>query len=97
MLYLVTYQFRPPRLGSQKKLAETIQATPTLGWWHYMDYTWLIKTSETATDLYNRLHTCFSNNDSLVIAQITRFAQMQGWLPQEAWKWITDQQSTEMY
>lgn len=95
MLYLVNYQFRPVRVGVQKRVAETIQSPPTQSWWHYMDNTWIVQTYETANQLYDRIHECFVQPDSVLVVQLNRSTQVQGWLPKEAWNWLSERKAIE--
>jgi hypothetical protein len=57
-------------------------------WWHYLGSTWLIHTDETATVLYNRLCHHITRDDRLLVIEAGR--DRQGWLPEEAWKWIRE-------
>ena len=65
-------------------LYEAIKATGK--WWHYLDSTWIVVTTETAGEIWRRLSTHVDKNDYLLIIEITNNAQ--GWLPKEAWEWI---------
>jgi hypothetical protein len=81
-VYIVSYQ-----LGDKKShigLFEQLKASPA--WWHYLDFTWLIATSESANELYNRLRTHLDRDDSILVIQVG--ADRQGWLPKKAWEWI---------
>jgi hypothetical protein len=83
MAYLVSYDLRKPR-RNYKGLLEELERSP--GWWHYLDSTWLIVTSENADQLYRRLKIHIDESDSLLIIQVS--GDYQGWLPKEAWTWI---------
>lgn len=85
MLYFVSYTLRPPRVN--KELLNELMQFPD--WWHYLDYTWLIATTETADELYNRLAEHLHDTDFIVILEIRGDFTYQGWLPQGAWDWIS--------
>jgi len=55
-------------------------------WWHYLDSTWLVSTSESASQLSDRLKKHMDDNDNLLVIKVTR--DYAGWLSQKAWDWI---------
>ena len=55
-------------------------------WWHYLDSTWIVITAETAKQIWNRLEKHVDKNDSMLIIEVRD--NVQGWLPEDAWKWI---------
>jgi len=55
-------------------------------WWHYLESTWLVATSETAQQIYGRLVKTITQADRLIIIKVTK--EYYGWLPADAWKWI---------
>lgn len=57
-------------------------------WWHYLDSTWLIDTAETAEQVSARLLKHIDTNDRLLVIKVVR--AYQGWLTEEAWKWINE-------
>ncbi len=83
MVYVVSYDLCKPG-QDYKGLFDELQASPS--WWHYLESTWLIATSESASELYNRLRGHLDGGDRLLIIQAG--TDMQGWLPKEAWEWI---------
>lgn len=90
MMYLVTYTLNPKRDVS--KVVSALQGLGTLKWWHFLDDAWLISTRETTAQLYERLRHAFLNNDRILIFEIKPDAEVQGWLPNEAWEWIQQNQ-----
>ena len=66
MVYVVSYDLRKPG-KDYIGLTEQLQASP--GWWHYLASTWLISTSESATQLYNRLVPHLDKDDSILIIE----------------------------
>lgn len=57
-------------------------------WWHYLDSTWLISSAETADQLSTRLLKHLDKNDYLLVIKVVR--PYQGWLSEDAWKWINE-------
>lgn len=85
MMYVVTYTLNPPRPMPQP-MTTAIQSVGQ--WWHYLDNTWILMTSESATEVWNRIAPTITTEDRVLIAQITANAGVQGWLPRDAWDWI---------
>lgn len=84
-VYCVSYDLNRP---GQKydALYEELKNSPS--WWHHLDSTWLIYTEETAQQLSDRLLKHIDKNDQLLVIKVVR--AYQGWLNEEAWKWIND-------
>lgn len=59
-------------------------------WWHYLKYTWLISTTESPYQLYNKISPYITETDRIFIGEITN--DYEGWLEQEAWDWIRKNQ-----
>ena len=55
-------------------------------WWHQLDSTWLVLTNKSADDIVRTLRSHMAPNDRLLVIKVT--GDYQGWLPEEAWKWI---------
>jgi hypothetical protein len=83
MVYVVSYDLRQPG-RDYKSLFEELKRSPA--WWHYLESTWLISTTENANQLYSRLARYLDPNDSILIIQAG--TDRYGWLPEDAWKWI---------
>ena len=83
IVYVVSYDLRKPG-KDYKGLSEELQRSP--GWWHYLESTWLIVTSDNASQLYNRLAHHLDTGDSILV--IEAGSDRQGWLPKDAWTWI---------
>lgn len=83
-LFLFTYQLIPsrPNDGLIKELQNSDE------WWHYLDFTWIISTNESADEFYSRIAPHLSKADRELIVEFKRGAQYQGWLQKEAWDWI---------
>ena len=82
-VYVVSYDLRKPG-RDYKGLSDELQHSP--GWWHYLDSTWLIATSESANELYKRLVYHLDRGDNILVIQAG--SDRQGWLPKDAWNWI---------
>lgn len=84
-VYNVSYDLR--KAGQDYTgLTEELKRSPA--WWHYLQSTWLISTSESAAQLWDRMATHVDSNDSVLIIRVT--AEWAGWLTEEAWQWIRD-------
>jgi hypothetical protein len=59
-------------------------------WWHYLKYTWLIATTDSPYQLYNKIAPYILKTDRIFIGEITN--EYEGWLEQEAWDWIRKNQ-----
>lgn len=52
-----------------------------------MESYWLVKTNESADQLYNRLAKFIDSNDRLIVTQVTR--QYSGWLAKDVCDWLS--------
>jgi hypothetical protein len=84
-IYLVTYDLHKPE-RKYKALIDQLQGSQA--WWHFLESTWLIQTSEDINTLSNRLITNLDTNDFLLMIEVKR--NYQGWLPKEAWDWMNE-------
>jgi hypothetical protein len=89
MIYLITYN--TALLRNYNPLKESIKGCSS-AWWHHLNNTWLINTNLNANQIYQNLSRHIQPNDRLLVIQIPNNADYQGYLPQEAWDWIKDQQ-----
>ncbi|MCC5641279.1 hypothetical protein LC593_36890 [Nostoc sp. CHAB 5844] len=84
-VYCVSYDLN--KTGQNySALYEELKKSPS--WWHHLDSTWLIYTSETAEQLSARLLKHIDTNDRLLVIKVVQ--AYQGWLTEEAWKWINE-------
>lgn len=82
-VYAVSYELKT--VGKDySPLFAAIKASPK--WWHYLDSTWLIYTSETPAQIWARLGPLIDTSDRLLIIGVSR--DYFGWLPTAAWDWI---------
>ena len=82
-VYIITYDLKTPG-KNYTGLYTAIKASPK--WWHYLESSWLVYTSENATDIWNRLSAHIDKNDRLLVIEVRD--NCQGWLPKDAWDWI---------
>lgn len=85
MIYLFTYDLHPNFPRNVEPLKAELKRS--IAWCHYLERTWLIGTHETAQPLHGRLAPYLTQLDYWLIVQITY--DYSGWLPKEAWDWIT--------
>jgi hypothetical protein len=64
------------------------EAIKSLGvWWHYLDSTWIVRTSSTIDAVTNKIRSVIDANDHFIVIDITGDS-MNGWLPKDAWDWL---------
>lgn len=80
-VYLVTYDNDIPDM---RRLCNELQRC--IDWYHCVDNTWLVKTDESAHELYNRLLVHIGIYTNLLI--ITIGSEYDGHLPHEVLEWI---------
>lgn len=83
-LLLVTYDLKTPG-RDYTALFNAIQSSSSV-WWHYLNNTWLVKTTLDANTLGKHLLQFITTNDRLLVIAVSGIGQ--GWLPNEAWEWI---------
>jgi hypothetical protein len=82
--YLITYDLR----DKTRDYSGLYLAIKTLGpWSHYIDSTWIVKTSLTSQDIWSKLGTHILKTDYLLIVKIDSTDKF-GWLPSDAWNWL---------
>lgn len=87
--FLITYDLKTLDRTYYNGLYEAIKALGTGTWWHYLDSTWIIKSSNlTANEIYEKLkqYVNESGGDHIFITDLG--TDMQGWLPTDAWNWL---------
>jgi hypothetical protein len=58
-----------------------------------MASTWLVSTDKSSEDVATALHAFMDPQDFLLVAELS--ARYSGYLPQQAWDWITEQRRLE--
>ncbi|ELV7515517.1 hypothetical protein QMU85_000472 [Photobacterium damselae] len=82
-VYCVSYDLNKSG-QNYNDLYDEIKSSP--GWCHILDSTWLISTSETASQLSERLLKNIDDNDELLVIKVSR--DYSGWLSKTTWSWI---------
>lgn len=85
MIILVTYDLKAPGRDYQKVYDLLKSST---AWWHYLESTWILSTSEDVSTWAQKLREVIDTNDSLFVVDITGMTR-DGWLHKDAWEWIT--------
>lgn len=57
-------------------------------WWHYLDYTWIIISEESAREIWDRIKNKINQHNGLLIIEVG--TQAEGWLDRTAWDWIDE-------
>ena len=82
--YLITYSLKTPNWN----YTGFFNALQNIGpWWHYLETTWIVKSSYNSQQIHSLLGPHLSKNDLILIVEIVPGTSF-GWLPQEAWTWI---------
>lgn len=82
-VYNVSYDLN--KAGKDYKgLHEELKKTPD--WYHLLDSTWLLATTESPTQIWNRLNCHIDADDRLLIVQVVN--NKSGWLSKGAWEWL---------
>lgn len=70
---------------------DLIDAIKDMGaWWHYLDSTWLVKTSETHVTARNKLKHHLDSNDELLVINVTGDAAAWTGFSESAGKWLKE-------
>lgn len=83
MLYIITYDLSKPEHEYSELFAE-IKSFES--WWHFMESTWLIDVDINAKEICNKLEPHTKIGDYLLVIEAGN--DVEGWLPDKAWKWI---------
>lgn len=81
---LITYDLNKPG-QNYALLHEKIKALGT--WWHYLDSTWIVVTSLTASQVFDKLKPAVDAADHVLVLNVSGDSY-SGWLTQEAWDWL---------
>jgi hypothetical protein len=83
-VFLIGYDLRKP---GQDYTALTTAIKDYPGWWHHLDSTWFVVSSESAETIRNHLIQFIDSNDKLMVAKVRREAAWFG-LTKEESDWI---------
>ena len=84
--YMIGYDLNKP-LQNYTKLIQTIKEYST--WWHHLDSTWIVVTTESAIQVRDKLVQCIDSNDELLVATITAPAAWTGFSERGS-SWLKD-------
>lgn len=86
MIIAITYKLTEGR--DYSSFYSAIKSSPATTWWHYIDDTWLIKTTETPAQLTEKLRPHINaGKDTILIAKVD-LSNYSGWLTKPAHEWI---------
>ena len=86
MIYMISYDLKAPNRNYDDLYAILKTAE---SWWHYLESTWLIYTSDGIEAWQMKIKSAIDNNDSFIIVNVTKQPR-NGWLPKKAWEWIRE-------
>lgn len=84
-IYMISYDLNIPG-QNYSKVKETIESFGV--WCHYLESTYLIKTTSSIYDIEDAITKHLDGSDRLIICQINK--PIRGWLSEEQWKWIKE-------
>ena len=85
MVFLIAIDFAD-NTRDLSKLEKELKSTGT--WWHHISNIWIIESSESANEVYDRIARYLTKADTILVTQITN--EQQGWLSKSAWKWLNN-------
>jgi|SRR5579864_4716711 len=91
MILFVSYDLKSNR--DYTPLYEALKRQGT--WWHYLASTWLLSTSKAPNEVAEAVHPYMDAHDFLFVAEMG--SRYQGYLPQQAWEWISTQTSQSQF
>lgn len=84
-ILLVCYDLKKPD-RDYTGLYQALKRAST--WWHYLDSCWLLKTSLSPEQWFERIKPHIDDKDFVLIIGVQK--DYSGWLPEKAWDWIND-------
>lgn len=83
-MILITYDI----FDKTRDTAGLTDAIKSLGaWWHHLSTIWLVDTNLTPQEVYEKLAPHLVLNDHQLIIRVHK--DYFGWLPEEAWEWLS--------
>ena len=82
-LYIISYDLSKPN-RDYDGLYDTLKSFSS--WWHYLESTWMISTTDTSDEVFEKLKPHIDEDDNLLIIEAGK--KRSGWLPKKAWEWI---------
>jgi len=79
-------------LNNQKNYDGLIESIKSLGkWWHYLDSTWLVVTTQTPKEVRDRLNAYLDSDDELLVIDVTgRSRAWNGGFVESAQNWLSN-------
>jgi hypothetical protein len=87
---LITYTLRNSDIHNYGPFYEAIKSN-SHEWWHFLDDTWIVTTSQTATQFASQLTPLIVTTDSVLVVPIVS-KDFHGWLPPKAWEWLNSKE-----
>ena len=84
MILLVSYDLKVPG-RDYSKLYETLKGAP--GWWHYLESTWVLSTTDDVDSWCDRIRAAIDENDHFIVVDISK-KERNGWLAKKEWEWL---------
>ncbi len=85
MILLVTYDLKGPS-AHYSRLYDLLKSQQ--GWSHYLASTWLIHSNKTAQQLSEEIRPLLLPNDFFLVVRFSQ--EYWGWMPKEAWDWVSN-------
>lgn len=83
-ILLVTYDLKKPG-ADYNGLYEVLKTAPS--WYHIMESCWLLYTTETPSQWFEKVRSKIDQNDNIFIVDISNKSR-QGWMNKAAWDWL---------
>jgi hypothetical protein len=84
---LISYDLNAPG----QNYDDLIEKIKSLGaWWHYLDSTWIVKTTQSAAAVRNTLTPLLDKNDELLVVDISTTSAAWWGFSERASKWLKD-------
>ncbi len=84
-LYVIIFEIKK---GAKTSFIPLFDEIKKKSWWHYMSNSYIVKSNETANELFNRLKPHLNKEIILLVFELGK--DRQGWLTEQAWEWIRE-------
>ena len=88
VMYLIAYEVKRRNIAETNSVRETIEdEVVSFGsWWRYFGDVWIVDTDKDVDEMTDIIIGYMDQRDNLLIIGIQ--SPYQGWLPEDAWKWL---------
>lgn len=86
--YLITYDLKKSGQNYNALYDAIKSASYNDTWMHYLDSTWIIKSNLSVQQVSDKIKQAVDDNDSFIVIEVVK--NYQGWLPTEAWDYLTN-------